>query len=159
MNNITVAGNLTRDAEKRFVPSGDAVVSFSVADNQGRDAQGNEKPPIYWNCSFFGKRADAVHQYLTKGQPVVVTGNVSEREWTDKEGNPRKTMDIRINDLQLMGGRQQGQHQEHEPVHAQPQQARSAVRPANAAAPASGTRKAAPAPAPMTQFEDDDIPF
>lgn len=100
MNSITVAGNIGKDAELRHMASGDAVASFSVADNQGKD-----KPAIWWNCSIFGKRAEALAQYLTKGSQVTVAGSVSEREWTDRDGNKRKSMDIRVSEIALQGGR------------------------------------------------------
>jgi single-strand DNA-binding protein len=100
MNSITIAGQLGKDAEVRFLANGDPVASFSVADSQGKD-----KPTIWWNCSLFGKRAESLTQYLTKGQSVTVTGSVTEREWTDKEGMKRKSTDVRVNDIALQGGR------------------------------------------------------
>lgn len=100
MNNITIAGQLGKDAEQRFLPNGDAVASFSVADSQGKD-----KPTIWWNCSLFGKRAEALTQYLTKGQAVTVSGNVTQREYMDKDGNKRTAMDVRVNDIALQGGK------------------------------------------------------
>lgn len=106
MNSITVAGQLGKDAEVRFLPNGDPVASFSVADSQGKD-----KPTIWWNCSLFGKRAESLAQYLNKGQSVTVMGSVSEREWTDKEGVKRKSMDVRVNDVALQGGRKDGGEQ------------------------------------------------
>ena len=104
MNNITVAGNLGRDMEIRAMPNGDPVGSFSVADSQGRD-----KASIWWNCQLFGKRAAALEPYLKKGQQVTVCGTVTEREWTDKEGNQRKTMEIRVNEIALQGGKREQQ--------------------------------------------------
>jgi single-strand DNA-binding protein len=103
MNNITVAGNIGKDAETRFMPNGDPVCSFSVADSQGKD-----KPTIWWNCSLFGKRAESLAPYLTKGQPVAVSGNVTERVYTDKNGQERKAMDIRVADVALQGGKREG---------------------------------------------------
>jgi single-strand DNA-binding protein len=100
MNNITVAGTLGRDAEIKHMANGDAIASFSVADSQGRD-----KPTIWWNCSLFGKRAESLAPYLLKGGSVTVSGNVSEREWTDKDGQKRKSMDIRVGDVALQGGK------------------------------------------------------
>ena len=102
MNSITVAGSLGKDAELRYLPNGDAVASFSVADSQGK-----EKPAIWWNCSIFGKRAESLQPYLNKGQSVTVVGSVSEREWTDKEGNKRKSMDVRVNEVALQGGKRE----------------------------------------------------
>lgn len=106
MNSITIAGNITRDIEIRPVGS-DIMGAFGVADNQGKDKQ-----PIYWNCQLWGKRAsmDSLGQYLMKGQAVTVVGNVTEREFTDKDGNKRKTMDLRVQDVALQGGkRDEGQ--------------------------------------------------
>lgn len=100
MNSITVAGNLGRDAELRHLTDGTPVCSFSVADSQGKD-----KPSIWWNCSLFGKRGESLQKYLVKGQTVTVAGNVSEREWTDKDGQKRKSMDVRVNDVALQGGK------------------------------------------------------
>ena len=127
MNVITVAGTLGKDAEVKYLANGDAIANFSVADSQGRD-----KPTIWWNCGLYGKRAESLSQYLLKGQAVTVTGSVSEREWTDKEGNKRKSMDVRVNDVALQGGRK----------NEEPQQ----------------ERRQAPAPQQM-DMSDDDIPF
>jgi len=107
MNNVTIAGTLGKDAEMKQLNSGDSVCSFSVADSQGRD-----KPTIWWNCSLFGKRADSLSQYLVKGQAVTVTGTITEREWSDKDGNKRKSMDVRVNDIALQGGRKEEPRQE-----------------------------------------------
>lgn len=127
MNVITVAGTLGKDAEVKYLPNGDAIANFSVADSQGRD-----KPTIWWNCGLYGKRAESLSQYLTKGQAVTVTGTVSEREWTSKDGEKRKSMDVRVNDVALQGGRRD----------AEPQQ----------------ERRQAPAPQ-QSSIDDDDIPF
>lgn len=102
MNSISISGNLGKDAEVKFLPNGDPVCNFSVADSQGRD-----KPSIWWNCSLFGKRAESLAPYLTKGQTVTVIGNITEREWTDKEGNKRKAQEVRVNDLALQGGKRE----------------------------------------------------
>jgi single-strand DNA-binding protein len=103
MNSITVAGNIGKDAEVRYLPNGDPVCSFSVADSQGR-----EKPTIWWNCSLFGKRAESLAPYLLKGGQVTVTGTVTEREWTDKDGAKRKSIDVRVSDVALQGGKREG---------------------------------------------------
>lgn len=102
MNSITIAGALGKDAEIRYLTNGDAVCGFSVADSQGK-----EKPTIWWSCQLFGKRAEALSQYLIKGQAVTVSGSVSEREWTDKEGNKRKSMDVRVQEIALQGGKRE----------------------------------------------------
>lgn len=102
MNSITVAGQLGKDAEVRFLPNGDAVAGFSVADSQGKD-----KDAIWWNCQLFGKRAESLSQYLTKGQAVTVSGTVSQRKYTDKNGQERTSMDVRVNDVALQGGKRE----------------------------------------------------
>lgn len=134
MNSITIAGVLGKDAEIRHMPNGDPVASFSIADSQGKD-----KATIWWSCQLFGKRAESLSQYLLKGGAVTVSGSVTERVWTDKNGQERKSMDVRVNDLALQGGRKDAAPQ------AAPQ--RSAP--------------AAPAPRAPSGFEDmsDDIPF
>lgn len=104
MNSIIVAGNLGKDMEIRTMPNGDPVGSFSVADSQGRN-----KPSIWWNCQLFGKRATALQPYLMKGQQVTVCGSATEREWTDKDGQKRKSMDIRVQEIALQGGKREQQ--------------------------------------------------
>jgi len=127
MNVITIAGGLGRDAELKYLNNGDPICNFSVADSQGRD-----KGTIWWNCSLFGKRGEALAQYLTKGQSVTVVGSVTEREWQDKEGNKRKSMDVRVSEIALQGGRKDSEPQEE--------------------------RRAAPKPAPV-EMDDQDLPF
>ena len=127
MNTLIIAGGLGRDAELKYLNNGDPICNFSVADSQGRD-----KPTIWWNCTLYGKRAEALSQYLTKGQSVTVVGSVNEREWQDKEGNKRKSMDVRVSEIALQGGRKDAEPQEE--------------------------RRAAPAPA-QTDIDDSDLPF
>jgi single-strand DNA-binding protein len=102
MNSLTIAGSLGKDSETSYLPNGDAVCNFSVADSMGKD-----KGTIWWNCQLFGKRAESLAQYLTKGQAVSVVGTITEREWNDKEGNKRKSMNVRVNDVALQGGRKE----------------------------------------------------
>ncbi len=129
MNSIVIAGNLGKDAEVRFLQDGTPVASFSVADNQGKD-----RPAIWWNASLFGKRAESLAPYLTKGQQVTVVGTVSEREWTDRDGQPRKSMDVRVNEIALQGGKRDEQ-----------------ARPAPAPRPVAAAQQAVD--------DDQDIPF
>lgn len=128
MNSVTIAGNIARDAEVKYTPKGDAVANFSVADNQGKD-----KPAIFWNMSLYGGRAESLAPYLTKGQAVAISGVVSEREWTDKEGNKRKSMDVRVNDVALQGGKRE---QDSQPAQRQPARQQKAA-----------------------AFDDTDVPF
>lgn len=101
MNNITVAGQLGKDSELKQVGQ-EQVLSFSVADSQGRD-----KPSIWWNCQLWGRRATSLQQYLVKGASVTITGQVTQREYTDKTGQKKIAQDVRVNDVALQGGRKQ----------------------------------------------------
>ncbi len=102
MNSIAICGPLGRDAEMRFLPDGTPVCSFSVADSQGRD-----KPTLWWSCSLFGKRAESLAPYLTKSQAVTVVGNITQRTYTDKNGQERTAMDVRVQDVALQGGKRE----------------------------------------------------
>ena len=137
MNVITIAGNLGKDIEIRRTPNGDAVGSFSVGDSQGQD-----KPTIWWRCQLWGKRAEALAPFLLKGQPVTVSGEVTEREYTDKDNQQRKAQEVRVNNVKLQGSKQGS---------------------APAPAPRQPQRAAAPAPRQggSSGFDDmdDSIPF
>jgi len=102
MNSICVAGIVGKDAELRAIQTGDSVCKFSVADSF-------KDKTIWWNCSLFGKRAESLTQYITKGSKVTVTGSVSERKWIDPNGTERTSMEIRVTDLSLQGGSQNSQ--------------------------------------------------
>ena len=121
MNAWQFTGNIGKDAESRFLPNGDPVVSFSVGVKSGY----GEKATTTWaRCAMFGKRAESVSQYLTKGQLVGISGEVTLREWNDKEGQKRNSLEVRVNDLTLLGKKdgQQAAPQRQAPRQA-PQQA------------------------------------
>ena len=101
MNVITVAGVLGKDAEVKYLQSGDPVASFSVADSQGKDKT------VWWNCSVWGKKAESLSPFLTKGTKVTVVGQVTEDVWTDKNGQERKSMKVRVNDIALQSKAEQ----------------------------------------------------
>jgi single-strand DNA-binding protein len=102
MNVLTIAGNISKDAEVRYTQGGDPVCNFSVADNQGKDREA-----VFWNCGLYGKRAESLSKWLTKGQAVTITGNVSTNKYTDKNGIERIGYNIRVNDIALQGGRKE----------------------------------------------------
>lgn len=104
MNSITIAGTLGKDAELRYLPDGTSIANFSIADSQGKD-----KETIWWAAQLFGKRAESLSQYLTKGQAVTVSGNVTQRKYTDKNGQERTSMDVRVNDVALQGGKREAE--------------------------------------------------
>lgn len=106
MNNWNFTGRLGKDAEVRYMPNGDAVAVFSVAIDFG---YGDKKGTIWPRCSMFGKRSEAVAPYLKKGAQVAISGYLSERKWTNKEGVEQTTLEVRVNDLTLVGGKQDSQ--------------------------------------------------
>jgi single-strand DNA-binding protein len=97
MKTISIAGNLGKDAVVRRTQVGDAITGFSVTVSEGR-----EKPTTWFDCSIFGKRGEALAQYLTKGSRVAVAGDFGTRE---HEG--RTYLQIRVDQITLLGGGQQ----------------------------------------------------
>jgi len=140
MNKTTITGRIVADAELRFTTNGDGILGFRVADDVG---YGERKSTNWWQCSIFGKRAtENFKQYLVKGQQVTVFGQVVLREWTNKEGIKQLSPDVRVDEVELMGGRNDS-----EPSQAKP--------------PARSNANASPgsASASRTAQMDDDFPF
>ena len=102
MNSWNFTGNLGADAEQRVTPSGEPVVSFSVGVKAGF---GDRATTTWARCQMWGKRGDSVLPYLKKGQLVGVSGELSAREWEDKSGQKRTSIEVRVNDLTLLGGK------------------------------------------------------
>jgi len=145
MNIYTFTGRLGRDQETRYTQSGTAICSFTVAVDYGF---GDNKGTNWIRCSLFGKRAESrLPSYLVKGTQVAVSGELRVREYDDKDGNRRTSVDLSVNELDLIGGRndqsggaypqQSGPQQQAPQQYSQPQ-------------PAAPQRAATPAPAPST---------
>lgn len=100
MQTITIAGRIGRDAEVRTTQGGDSVCGFTVAVDS---RQGREKTTNWFRVSLWGKRGDALAQYLTKGSSVTVSGEFSLGEY---EGKPQ--LNIRANEIALQGGKAEG---------------------------------------------------
>ena len=95
LNHITIMGRLTRDPELRRTGSGIAVASFTVAvdrDFGGRD--GGEKETDFIDCVAWRQTGEFVSKYFTKGRMIVVSGRLQIRNWTDKDGNKRRTAEV-----------------------------------------------------------------
>ena len=105
---ITLVGNLGRDPEMRYTPSGTAVTNFSVATSQswtGQDGQRQEKT-VWFRVNAWARLAETCNQYLTKGQKVLVVGEVEEPNvWTDREGNARASLDVRARTVRFLNTR------------------------------------------------------
>jgi len=102
MNSINFTGNLGRDAEQRNLPDGTAILTMSVPCKSGF---GDKAITTWLRCTLFGKRGESVAPYLKKGALVGISGEFSAREYTDKDGNKRQSLEVRVNDVTLLGGR------------------------------------------------------
>lgn len=102
MNVWNFTGNLGRDAEQRHTAGGDSVVNFTIAVKSGF---GDKAVTTWANCIIWGKRGESVLPYLLKGQLVGVSGEVTLREYDAKDGGKGKSLDVRVNDLTLLGKR------------------------------------------------------
>ena len=109
VNKVTIIGNLGRDPENRYLPSGEQVTSIAVATtDRWRDkATGEQKEATEWHrISFFGKLAEIAGQYLKKGSPVYVEGKLRTQKYTDKDGIERYQTQIIANTMQMLGSKQ-----------------------------------------------------
>ena len=165
VNKVIIVGNLGRDPETRYLPSGDAVSNINVAttDRYKDKATGEMKEATEWHrISFFGKLAEIAGQYLKKGSQVYVEGSLRTRKYTDKDGIEKFATEIRGETMQMLGGRQGmgGPSGGEDGGGYAPRQSAPAARPAGA--PAAQRPATAPAPKPAaSNFDDmdDDIPF
>ncbi len=110
VNKVILVGNLGRDPEMRYMPSGDAVANLRIATTERyKDRNGEMQESTEWHTVvFFGKQAEICGQYLKKGSQVYVEGSLRTRKWQDKDGNDRYTTEIRGERMQMLGGRPGG---------------------------------------------------
>jgi single-strand DNA-binding protein len=112
VNKVIIVGNLGRDPEVRYMPSGDAIANIAVATSfKSNDKNtGEQKEATEWHrISFFGRLAEIVGQYLKKGSSVYVEGRLQTRKYTDKDGIERYATDIIAENMQMLGGSQGGE--------------------------------------------------
>jgi len=165
LNKVILIGNLGRDPEVRYLPSGDAVANFSIATSENwKDRNGQRQERTEWhNISMFGRLAEIAGQYLKKGSKVYIEGRIQSRKYTGKDGIERTAYDIVANEMKMLGSRNasggsgnyddQGGYQQPAQQYAPPQQNYSSE------PPPAPRRQAAPAPAAPVEDIDDDIPF
>lgn len=101
LNTVTLGGNLCRDAELRMAASGTAVLSFSVAVNESvKDRNGEWSDyPNYIDCTMFGRRAESVAPYLTKGAYVAVVGRLHQNRWKAQDGKNRSKVEVFVDNV------------------------------------------------------------
>jgi single-strand DNA-binding protein len=151
VNKVILIGNLGKDPEVRYLPSGDAVANISIATTETwKDKGGEKQEKTEWHrVAMFSKLAEIAGEYLKKGSQVYIEGRLETRKWTDKEGHERYSTEIRADRMQMLGSRSGGSDRMTPPEDD-----------------ASPRASAAPAKKPATagkggNFDDleDDIPF
>jgi single-strand DNA-binding protein len=107
INRVVLTGNLTRDPELRNTTGGTAVCSLRLACNtRRRDSSGEwVDKPNFFDITVWGAQGENCAQYLAKGRPVAVDGRLEWREWEDKQGNKRQSIDIIADSVQFLGSR------------------------------------------------------
>jgi single-strand DNA-binding protein len=161
VNKVILVGNLGRDPEVRYMPSGDAVANIALAtSSKYKNKAGEMVEETEWHrVSFFGRQAEIVGEYLKKGRSVYIEGRLKTRKYTDKDGVEKYATDIIASEMQMLGGREGmgGPGGDDDGGERQ-----SYSRPPAAARPAAAPRAPAPAPSKAASgFDDmdDDIPF
>jgi single-strand DNA-binding protein len=150
-NKIIVVGNLGRDPEMRYTPQGTPVCTFSLASNERRKTSAGEQQDIttWFRVKVWGKQAEAVSRYLSKGRSVYVEGRLHVEDWTDRDGKPRYTLEVNASDVHFIDGARADQ--EGIPVR---QFEQEAVASQNSTRPAGGR-----IPPRASEIEEDAIPF
>lgn len=118
VNKVIIVGNLGRDPESRFSPSGDAICNITVATTETwKDKATNEKKEAteWHRVVFFGRLGEIAAQYLRKGSQVYVEGRLQTRKWADKDGQDRYTTEIRADHMTMLGGKPDGASAPQEP--------------------------------------------
>lgn len=143
VNKVIVLGNLGRDPEVRYAPSGTAICNLSVATSRSwkNKTTGEREEETEWHrVVLYDRLAEIAGEFAAKGKPIYIEGRLKTRKWTDKDGVEKYTTEIVGESLQLLGGREAGDGS-----------------PSPAPRPA-----AAPAPRPAAgkpPLDEDDIPF
>ena len=106
VNKVILVGNLGRDAELRYTPGGAAVATLNMATTEvWNDKSGQRQEKTEWHrVVLWGKTAESLNEYLTKGKQIYVEGRLQTRQWDDKDGNKRYTTEIRGDRVVLLGG-------------------------------------------------------
>ena len=104
MNRVFLAGNLTRDPDLRSTSGGTSVLSFGLAVNErqknGRTGEWEDRPNFF-DCTMFGKRAEAVSRYLSKGSKVALEGRLKWSQW-ERDGQKRSKVEVIVEELEFM---------------------------------------------------------
>ena len=105
-NKVLLIGNLTRDPQLTYTPSQTPVVEFGLATNRkwtGQDGSQREET-CFVDCRSFGRQAETINKYLSKGRPVFVEGRLSYDSWTAQDGSKRSRLRVTVENFQFLGG-------------------------------------------------------
>jgi single-strand DNA-binding protein len=103
MNQVMVIGNLTRDPELRYTPAGDAVLGLSMAVNETwKDRSGNQQEKVHWIDATLWRELAEANKELRKGDPILITGRLTNEGWTDKDGNKRNSTKIEATKVEAL---------------------------------------------------------
>lgn len=151
VNKVILVGNLGADPETRYLPSGEAVTNLRLAttDKWKDKTSGDWKEATEWHrLSFFGRLAEIAAEYLKKGSSIYVEGKIQTRKWQDKDGKDVYSTEIKVSEMQMLGGKGEGGGAGRD--------ANNAGRPTGNAG--GQTRAAAPS-RPANSKPMDDVPF
>src|SRR4029077_9828954 len=106
VNKVILVGNLGRDAELRYTPGGAAVATLNLATTEVfKDREGQKKEDTQWHrVILWGKTAETLQDYLTKGKQIYVEGKLQTRKWKDKDGNEKYTTEVKGDRVVLLSG-------------------------------------------------------
>lgn len=107
LNKVFLIGNLTRDPELRYIPSGTAVASFGLATNRVYNTSSGEKKQetCFVRIVVWGRMAEICGEYLSKGRPVFIEGRLQYRAWDGPKGEKRNTLEVRAERVQFLGAK------------------------------------------------------
>jgi single-strand DNA-binding protein len=110
MNRVTLIANLVRDPEMGQTTSGMATCKFTVACNNGKDKDGNERPADFITCKAFDKKAETIGRYFKKGKPICVTGSFKTDKYQDKNHDDvtHYSSYVLVNEFEFVGGKSDG---------------------------------------------------
>ncbi|MCJ7776725.1 MAG: single-stranded DNA-binding protein [Sedimentisphaerales bacterium] len=105
-NKVLLMGNLTRDPQLSYTPNQTAVVDFGLAVNRrwkGQDGE-NKEETCFVDCRAFGRTAENINKYLTKGRPLFIEGRLTFNSWTAQDGTKRSKHRVTVENFQFLGG-------------------------------------------------------
>jgi len=109
LNRVFLMGNLTRDPEQRYTTNNTAVANFGMAINRKWNKDGQTQEEVcFVDCEAFGKTAEVMVQYLSKGRPVFVEGRIVQDRWEDKDGNNRSKLKVVVERFEFIDSKAGG---------------------------------------------------